>query len=146
MIEDACIPKSLLGSEPPDPNVSKKWCEQEMNFCPVWTTVHFDSGCCGRWCSPSPPLSLDTLSSPTWLPGPQPSLRPAPWWTVVALFLLILKGFHGSGFPAITVRTSKTWVRNWGATEWVSHSATSPGCHVNKGPQISTLLLPLMRF
>ena len=36
----------------------------------------------------SPLLSLDTRFSPMWLPGLQPSLRPAPWWTMVAFFWL----------------------------------------------------------
>lgn len=136
-IEEAWIPESLLGSEPPDPNVSNKWYEWETNYYPVGTMIYFDFGHCSRWrshgegCSPlliiSPPLSLDTLSSLTWLPGPQLSLRPAPWGTLVALFLLTLTGFHGLGFPPTTVRKSKTWIKYWGETEWVSHWALQKG-------------------
>ena len=100
------------------------WTElnREMNVHPVGTSIHLVV-CCDSWSSLgescSPPITLPsavfghTLFSHA---AARPPIQPQTSSLVDHnSFLLTLKGFHGSSFPPLTVRTSRTWIKNWGA-------------------------------
>lgn len=106
MIKEAWVLKPLLGNEPPNPDVSKKWVSTLLG-----PLSSFYFGYCSSCCSPLPlsasSLSLDTLSS-------HMATRPLcqPGRLCLALFFCgkPLTSFHGSGFPSVIARRPKSWV------------------------------------